>query len=288
MEARTGARLQVLGAAALFSTGGAAIKSVSLDMWEVAAFRSAFAAAALFAFVPDARRGWTRRTALVALPYACTLVLFAVSNKLTTSANAIFLQSTSPLYLLLLAPLLLGERVRRRDLAFMAALAAGLAAFLAGEERSTAAAADPPLGNLLAAASGLTWALTVIGLRALARSGAPAAAAPALGNLVAVAICAPFLHPLAPPSPADWALLAYLGLFQIGLAYHLLTTGVRHVPAFEGALLLLLEPVLNPLWAFLAHGEAPGPWSVAGGLVILGATLAHTLTERAAPRRAAP
>jgi DME family drug/metabolite transporter len=284
VDARERARLRILGAAALFSTGGAAIKGVSLDMWEVAAFRSAFAAAALFAFSPGTRGGWTRNTGIVAIPYACTLVLFAVSNKLTTSANAIFLQSTSPLYVLLLAPLLLGERIRRRDLAFMAALAAGLAAFLIGEERRTAAAADPALGNLLAAASGLTWAMTVIGLRALARSGAPAAAAPALGNLFAVAICAPFVFPLAAPSPADWALLAYLGVFQIGLAYHLLTTGVRHVPAFEGALLLLLEPVLNPLWAWIVHAELPGPWSLAGGLLILAATIGFTVPRQKTPR----
>ena len=97
-------RLLLLAAAFLFSTGGAAIKATALTSWQVACFRSGVAALALLALVPAARRGWTRRTLIAALPYAATVLLFVLANKLTTSANAIFLQSTAPLYLLLLGP----------------------------------------------------------------------------------------------------------------------------------------------------------------------------------------
>jgi drug/metabolite transporter (DMT)-like permease len=80
--------------------------------------------------------------------------------------------------------------------------------------------------------------------------------------------------------PVDWLVVAYLGVFQIGLAYLFLTRGVRHVPALEASLLLLLEPVFNVIWAWLLVGEWPAPWSLAGCAVILGATVALTLRGR--------
>jgi drug/metabolite transporter (DMT)-like permease len=81
--------------------------------------------------------------------------------------------------------------------------------------------------------------------------------------------------PVLQSRPADWLIVGYLGVFQIGLAYVWLTIGVRRVPALEASLLLLLEPVLNAVWAWLVHGERPGPWSLAGCLVILLATSAR-------------
>lgn len=278
-------RLQVLAAAALFSTGGAAVKSISLNGWQVACLRSAVAALAFLLLVPAARRRPNGKILAVGLAFAITMVLFVLSNKLTTAASAIFLQATSPLYVLLLSPWLLKERVRLRDLVYMGALGSGLAAFFVGLDPASATAPDPRLGNILAALSGLTYALAVMGLRALGRraesappeeidAGAGAGAAASLwGSLITASFCAPFALPLGPSRPADWLILGYLGVFQIALAYVCLTRGVERVPAFEGALLLLLEPVLNPIWAWLVHGERPGPWALAGGGIILGATL---------------
>ena len=107
------ARLKLVGAALLFSTGGAAIKATTLTGWQVASFRSGIAALAVLLLAPEARRGWSWRAVLVGVAYAATLVLFVTANKLTTSANTIFLQATAPLYMVVLSPWLLGERVRR-------------------------------------------------------------------------------------------------------------------------------------------------------------------------------
>ncbi len=290
MDARASARLQMLAAALLFSTGGAAVKACGFSGWQVAAFRSGIAALALLALLPAARRRWTRRQALVGLAYAATLILYVLANKLTTAANAIFLQSTAPLYMLLIAPRWLKESVQRRDLVFMAALAVGLGLFFAGSEPARSTATDPVLGNILGACSAVTWALTVAGLRWIARSegagGASAAGAAAgatvIGNVFVFVVCLPFVFPLADARLVDWALVGYLGVFQIGLAYVFMTAGMRRVPALEGALLLLIEPVLNTIWAWIFHGEVPGPWSRAGALVILAATAAHAL--RGQPR----
>src|SRR3989442_11806346 len=104
MTPQSVARLRVIAAALLFSIGGAGIKACALTSWQVAGFRSGIAALVLFLLLPDSRRGWTRRTALVGASYAATMILFVLANKLTTSANTIFLQSTAPLYILLLGP----------------------------------------------------------------------------------------------------------------------------------------------------------------------------------------
>ncbi|HLX06708.1 MAG TPA: DMT family transporter [Thermoanaerobaculia bacterium] len=303
-------RLELLAAAALFSTGGAAIKAVHVAGWPVACVRSAIAAAALLAALPQVRRRPTWRMLAVAACYAATMILFVQSNKLTTAASSIYLQATAPLFVLLLGPWLLGERSRRGDLLSMAAIALGLLLLVAGLEPASATAPEPLRGNLLAALSGLTWALTIVGLRALSRGGgggvavgepvagatgavagagagvAMAEAAGAAGgdalvaafwdNVLAAAAALPFALPLPAVRAADWLVLGFLGLFQIALAYVLLARGIGGVPALEASLLLLLEPVLNPIWAWLVHGERVGPRVLAGGALILAATLLNS------------
>jgi len=280
---RTSGRWGVLAAALLFSTGGAAIKACGLTGWQIACFRSGVAAVALLVFLPATRRRPTGGQFFVASAYAATLILYVLANKQTTASNAIFLQSTAPLYMLLLAPLWLKEAIRPRDLVFMGALAVGLGLFFLGSEAPQRTAPDPAFGNLLGACSAITWALTVAGLRWLARhegsrtAEGAAAGATILGNGLVFVVCLPMALPVASSVPMDWALVGFLGVFQIGLAYVFLTRGVKTIPALEGALLLLVEPVLNTVWAWWFHDEVPGAWARAGALLILVATVAHAL-----------
>jgi drug/metabolite transporter (DMT)-like permease len=165
-------------------------------------------------------------------------------------------------------------------------MATGLGLVVAGHETRSVTAPDPVTGNLLALASGVCWAFTVLGLRRLGREappGAPSPAAPAMvaGNVIACAVTLPLALPVAAASATDVLLIGYLGVFQIGLAYAFVAAGLRRVGALEASLLLLVEPVLNPLFAWLVHGEWPGPWTLAGGAVILGATA----LEAAIPNR---
>lgn len=289
MNPLTRARLQVLGAALLFSAGGAGIKSCALTSWQVASFRSGIAALAMLLLAPAARRAWNARILLVAVPYAATVILFVLANKLTTSANTIFLQSTAPLYILVLGPWLLGERTRVLDLPVIAMIALGFSCFFVSAEAPLRTAPDPVLGNVLAAIAGLTWALTVMGLRWLGRTGGGDQQAPAVvvaGNLAAFLVALPFALPVAAARPIDWAIVAALGVVQIGVAYVFLTLAMRYVPALEASVLLLLEPALNPLWAWIINGERPGPWANAGGALILGATMLKTwIDSRGTPRK---
>ena len=259
----------------LFSTGGAAIKAAEFNGWQIASFRSGVAALAILLMTPAARRGWSVRAVLVGFAYAACLTLFVLANRLTTSANTIFLQSTAPLYLLVLGPWLLKEPVRRQDMALMAAVAVGLALFFVGAQTPLATAPDPVKGNILALISGCFWALTVCGLRWMGSAEGEhgsAVAAVVSGNLTAFLVSLPLALPVGPHAPVDWVVIVYLGVFQIALAYVLVTAGLRYIPALEASLILLIEPVLNPVWAWLFQGERPGAWALLGGGIILGAT----------------
>lgn len=271
-------RLLLAAAAILFSTGGAAIKAIHFSAWQVASFRSGIAALVLLAALPEARRGWNWRIAPVSAAYAATLILFVVANRLTTAANAIFLQSTAPLFILLLAPLVLHEKIRRGDVAYMLVVLAGVTLFFIGSETAVATAPDPKRGNAVALASGVTYALMLIGLRWLAKRGAgsSALAATTLGNVFAFACALPMALPVRGGGASDWMVLLYVGAVQVGLAYVLLTRGIRHVPALEATALLMLEPAMNPFWSWLVHGERPGPLPLAGGVVILAASGVNT------------
>ena len=285
------ARLQILGAAALFSTGGAAIKVAAFSAPQVSALRSGIAAIALVMWLRG-RLQWSGTAVLVGAVYAATLTLFVAATKLTTAANAIFLQSTAPLYLLLLAPAVLRERVHRRDAAYMIAVAAGLLLCFFGQRVATATAPDPRAGNLLAVGCGVAWALTLLGFRwterVHARRGVSLTAVVA-GNGIAFLVALPYAWPFPSTGLVEWGTVLYLGIFQIGLAYVFVTSAMRHLPALDASLLLLLEPVLNPVWAWAIRGEEPGSWALLGGGVILGATAiksvfdARTIADRRGP-----
>jgi len=276
MPARSRARWQLATAAALFSTGGAAIKAADFTGWQTAGLRSGIAALAIVLLTPAARRGWTTRAVLVGFAYAACLTLFVLANRLTTAANTIYLQSTAPLYLLVLSPWLLKEPIRRQDLGLMAAVGLGLALFFVSAETPVATAPDPTRGNILALISGFCWALTVCGLRWLGSGDGnrgSAVAAVVSGNITAFLVAIPMALPLGSHSVGDWAVVVYLGVFQIAVAYVFVTSALKHVPALEASLILLIEPVLNPVWAWLFQGERPGAWAVLGGAIIVGSTV---------------
>jgi drug/metabolite transporter (DMT)-like permease len=276
----TGAHLQILAAAILFSTGGVAIKACSLPGWEIASLRSAIAAVTLFLLVPPARRV-SPRILLVAFFYACTLVAFVVANTLTTAAHTVFLQATAPLYLTVLAPLVLGERLRARDLVLIATIGVGMWILFEGRPDNAASLPHLSRGNQLAALAGFCWALTLLGLRWLSRERenlAPAAAA--WGNVLAALLALPFAWPMAIGTPMDWGTLLFLGVAQVGLAYFFVTRAITRIPALTASLLLMLEPALNPLWTWAILREHPGNATLIGGVIVLTATVINAFMDQ--------
>jgi DME family drug/metabolite transporter len=273
-------RLSILAAALLWSTAGAAVKLSTLSAYQIASGRSLIAALVLFLAFPAGRRRPSLKALGVAVAYAATVVLFIIANKLTTSANAIFLQDTAPLYVLLLSPFLLREKPSRSELTAAPVFLLGLSLFFLDKLEPGQA-----LGNAIALGSGVAFALTILGLRAVSAEGSVVLV---WGNLLAgVSVLVPALGG---PSPTalDVGLLVFLGVFQLGLAYTLFNVGIRHTPAVEASLLILLEPVLNPVWTFILAGERPGRWALVGGGIILLATAWQTVVGARKAASASP
>ena len=271
-------RLAILGAAILWSTGGAAIKACTLPALAVAGGRSLGAALFVFAVMPSSRVRPDRRILAVAAAYAGTVVLFVLATKATTAANAIFIQDTAPLWVVLLGPRLIGERPTRAELLAVPVFLGGLLLFFL--DRLEPGQLE---GNLIAVASGVCFALSILGLRSVRER----AAILGWGNAMAAVVALPLAGPFVLPSAPDATLVVYLGVFQLGVAYALFSRGLEGTPAVEASLLILLEPVLNPVWTFLFTGERPGRWAVVGAAVVLTATVWRTLasTRRATARR---
>lgn len=278
-RSRAAATARVVAAAVLFSTGGAAIKTATLSGLQVASIRSGIAALAIALWL----RGRVRRSPQmigVGAIYALTLVLFVTSTKLTTAASAIFLQSLAPLYIVILAPLLLRERFQPRDLIFLSIAGIGLVLCVGGGVAASATAPDPTTGNALGVLCGVSWAFTLLGLRWIERSEhGSGMSAVVFGNLIAFLVGLPALVPLPAASATDWAALVYLGVVQIGLAYVLLTGAVGQLPTLHVSLLLVIEPVLNPMWTWIVRGEEPGVRTLVGGAIIISAAALHAVSD---------
>jgi len=268
--------LLVLLAAVLFSTGGAAIKTEAFSALQVSSGRSAIAALTLLLVL----RGKVRCSSgllVVAALYAVTLTSFVAATKLTTAASAIFLQSSAPIYLLCIGPMVLGEKPGRRDIGYAAAMGLGLMLCFLGQPQPSGTAPNPVAGNLLGVVSSLGWAGTLAGLRLAGRGTGDGLSAVVLGNVLAAIAGGVWAGPFPNVGLVEWLPLLYMGVIQIGLAYVLLTRALGRLPALEVSLLLLIEPVLNPVWTWLIHGEVPGWAVVMGGALIL---LASALKAR--------
>jgi len=263
-------RLLVVAAALLWSTGGLAIKLVPLPALGVAFWRSFVSGLFLLAVFRPSRERWRHAAPSTVVVYALMILTFVSATKMTTAANAIFLQYTGPLYVLALAPFLLKEPFRKADAAAFGVALVGMSLFFVGRLDPGALA-----GNLVAVLSGVFFGLTILLLRRDASGDAiPSVIA---GNLFAAALALPFVWGHLALDAKGVALVLFLGIFQLGISYVLFVKGLKTVPAAEASLLGMLEPMFNPLWAFLGLGERPGTAASLGGAIVLLAVAGRTL-----------
>jgi len=279
---RSSPLLLVLGAAILWSTGGLVIKATHLSPLELSFGRSLLAAVTIAIVTRKEGFGLNRISAVTSVLYAALLILFVMATKKTTAANAIFLQYTAPVYVLILEPVFYKEKFRRRDLITVAACLVGMSLFFVGKLRP-----EDVRGNLLALGSGVCFALFFLLLRHSKAREVNRAASAIYGNLIAVLICAPaFVGAVQRGiSAEDFARIAYLGIVQIGFAYLLFTLAMRRgVRSLDAGIIGYVEPVLNPVWVFLFIGERPSSWAIVGGAIIIASVIAHMLIETKAKR----
>jgi DME family drug/metabolite transporter len=270
-------QLYVLIAVLIWSTGGLFIKLTTLDAFQVTFFRSLLAA--ITVIVLTGRRGLriNKLGIISSIFYAALLFLFVWATKKTTAANAIFLQYTAPIYILILSPFVIKEKFHARDMFTVAACIGGMSLFFVGQLNL----ADYQ-GNIAALFSGVFLGLYIMLLRHPSASEVNPAIAVIYGNLLLALLTLPSgFSALSVMTVWDPVYVSFLGIVQIGISYVLFIKGVTGgTRPLDASIIGFFEPILNPVWVFLFYHERPSDWALLGGAIIVTTVIVHTFAGR--------
>lgn len=270
LSVRGRAIIALVACATLWSLGGLMIKLVNLNPVAIAGIRSLFAAIIMFLVCRRPKFDFSPMQIGAALMYTGTVLLFVMANKMTTSANAILLQYTAPIYAAILGFIFLREKVNIRDVVAIIVILGGMCLFFVDDLNSGGL-----LGNVLAILSGICFSAQAIFMK-LQKTSSPTASI-ILGNIITFVVSIPFLFADA-PTPGEITILGIMGIFQLGLAYVLYSYAVTKLSALEMVLIPIVEPILNPIWVVIFTGEIPGTMAIVGGVVVIGAVIVKSLT----------
>jgi len=271
-------------AAALWSIAGVVTRHLSPHMqaegrFEITFWRSLFAALTVAGYFVLVRREGLRPVLATGWPgllsggmWAVMFIFFMIALTLTTVANTLLVMSIGPLLTAVLAWLVLRAPVPGRTWVAIGAATLGMA-WMFARGGGALPGGNHVAGMLVALAVPLASAVNLVLLQKT-RARVDLVPAVFLGGAVSAALMLPLALPLQ-AAPRDIALLAVLGIFQLGLPCMLMVVAARHLSAPEISLLALLEVVLGPLWAWLGAGEVPAAATVGGGLLVLAALVAN-------------
>lgn len=266
---RSTATLLLAISAALWSLGGLLIKMVSCNPLAISGIRSAIAALFLLLIIRKPRFTWSFPQIAGAISYAATVIMFVLSTKMTTAANAILLEYTAPIYVALLGVWLLKERIKLLDWITMVFVMGGMVLFFLDS-----LSMGGLYGNVFGILTGISYACLFIFTR-MQKNESPIETM-LLGNIITAIIGIPFMF-TSMPNTSSWIGLILLGVVQLGLPYALYSIAIKRVTALEAILTSTLEPILNPVWVFLVIGEMPGKWALLGGFVVLASVTARSI-----------
>ena len=267
----------VVIAVLLWSTGGMFIKlATNFDAYQVTFFRSLLAGITVLIITWSDGLRINLFGAMCSGIYAILLFLFVWATKHTTAANAIFLQYTAPIYILILAPFVIGEKFHWRDLATVIFCLAGMSLFFVGD-----LSIGDYQGNIAALGSGIFLGLYIMLLRHPKALGMSGTITVIYGNFLLALLTLPSGIAAIPTATfKDYAAVGFLGVFQIGLSYILFIKGVRGgTRPLDASIIGFIEPLLNPVWVFLFVGERPSQWAILGGIIIIATVCVHTLVQ---------
>ena len=267
----------------LWSTGGIFLKNIELNGIAIAGIRSLISGSfmllvtrqGLHFSIRDENGRLDKESTIVywlaAIFYALTMIMFVAANKLTTSANAILLQYTCPVYIILFAPFLTGEKNRPSDYVTIVGVMLGIVLFFADGLES-----GNQFRNILAALSGLSYGLATIFMR---RCRGYSGGAMALSHMITAVVCLPFVIQSGIPDLKSAFFLLLVGIVSIGIPSILYTVGIKNVRALTVSFITMLEPVLNPVWVIIFAGEIPSTKTILGGLLILGFIMIRSVVQ---------
>lgn len=251
-------------AALLWSLGGLFIKLVDWHPLVIAGIRSGIAGSLMLFFSGKLPKRFSKDVWIGAVCYATLATCFIFANKLTTSTNAILLQFTAPIWVLMISTVVFKEVLRKRDVLVILSVMTGMVLFFVGN-----LSVGNMLGNLLAILAGIMLAVMILVMNRKKENNPLHMTL--LGSAILFVLALPFAL-LFPPSITVQSVssILVLGIFQLGLGYVLFTKSVQHVTALEAALIPVIEPLFNPLWVLIFIGEKPTVYSLIGGAVVLG------------------
>ena len=260
-------------AALMWSLGGLFIKLVDLNPMAITGIRSLGAAVVLLIYIKKPKLYWNRYFFSGVLAYSMMVILYVISMRLTTAANAIFLEFTAPIYVVAFGYFLLNERINRFDIFAMVIIFLGMGLFFMDELSFYGF-----WGNILALFAGVCLALVTVLIRKERESAFEIVF---FGNALTTIICLPFIiEGFSSTTQVDWFIIFGLGIFQLGIPYLLYTTALKYVSALDAILVGMLEPVFNPIWVYIFVGEAMGEWAFIGAALVIIGTLGRVIIKQ--------
>lgn len=256
---------EMLMCAMLWSMAGILFKLIPWNAFAIAGMRSLIAGITIYICMRLLGFSYVlnRSTVLTGIFSGCTYLCFTVANKLTTSANAIVLQFTSPVFIILYSALFFHKKIRKQDLAAVLCTMAGIALFFFDQLKP-----GYILGNFVAIAAGMFMAGMYVCVGEISESERFSGILN--GQILTFLAGLPFFLLTRPAiTPTAVAALLTLGVFQLGLSYVLYVRASRYCPPLACCLLGAVEPLLNPVWVFLFNGEAPGIFALLGAVVVI-------------------
>ena len=257
-------------AALLWSSGGLFIRILTLDAFQISFYRSLIAAITIIVITSTRKQKLSFQfdliSVLCSLSYSLILILFVVAAKLTTIANAIFLQFTAPIYLLFLEPVFLRTKFEKKNLIALIFCLAGMVLFFFGKLELSGY-----LGNIIAIGSGICFALFTLFLKRKRQlhNRDETLVYILVGNFLVCLFCLPLIWNNFSFDLTQGFVLLYMGIFQIGISYIIFNEGVKYISATESMIIAMLEAILSPIWVFIGVGEAPSVYAIIGSVIIL-------------------
>ena len=260
-------------AALMWSLGGVFIKLVDLNPMAITGIRSLGATVVLLIYIKKPKLYWNRYFFSGVIAYSMMVILYVISIRLTTAANAIFLEFTAPIYVVAFSYFLLNERINRFDIFAMVIIFLGMGLFFMDELSFYGF-----WGNILALLAGVCLALVTVLIRKEKESAFQIVF---FGNVLTAIICFPFIiEGFNSTTQIDWFIIFGLGIFQLGIPYLLYTTALKYVSALDAILVGMLEPVFNPIWVYIFVGEAMGEWALIGAALVIIGTLGRVIIKQ--------
>lgn len=266
-DSKNAAIIYMLLCSVLWSTAGILIKFLPWNPMVIAGLRSLISAGVYILFMRYQKTEfqWNRSSVMSGIALTGTFAFFVAANKFTTSANAIVLQYSAPIFILILSAVFYRQKFRSGDIITVAVTTIGISLFFLDK-----LSGGYLLGNLLALAAGLSFAFMFV-LTGHADHNSRSSGI-LLGHLFMAALGIPFLFFTPTPfTPSTVAVIIAMGVFQLGIPYILYGLAVRKCSPLACSLISAVEPLLNPVWVFLYCGEAPSIFALIGGAIVIGA-----------------